>query len=327
MGEAKILDWIEKNYRFQKNSRLIIGPGDDAAVLKTSSGKVLVITTDEMVDGFHFVSYFKYPAEIAQKLLRINLSDLAAMGNVRPLTCVAGAGLPGNVSVEWVKKFTRFLALEAHKFGVSLAGGNLAGSKTLHVYATVLGEARRKEIITRYGAKPGDYVYSAGFLGDSRGGLEILKGMSPNPPPLRLRRAYPGEKTLLRRFWKPEPMLKAGEILGKFKLASSLIDNSDGLFRSMEIISESSRCKIRISLDKKAVSKELIEYSAFKKTDWRDYALSGGEDYGLIFTAKPENEKRISKLIPSSVKIGIVEKGRGVLIENYEGKAKTFEHF
>ncbi|MBI4656156.1 MAG: thiamine-phosphate kinase [Elusimicrobia bacterium] len=351
IGEAKILDWIERNYRFQKDSGLLIGPGDDAAVLKTSPGKVLVITTDEMVEGVHFPDYTGYPAEIAQKLLRINLSDLAAMGNVKPLVCVVGAGLPRNLPVEWVKKFTRSLAVEAKAFGLSLAGGNLARSKTLHVYATVLGEALPGEIITRYGAKSGDYVYSAGFLGDAKAGLEIAEGAGRNSRTAAEQRASGSssvgryatrpagvggyaddrksllEKTLLSRFRNPEPMFKAGGILGKFRLATALIDNSDGLMRSLEIISGASKCGIRVSLGKKAVSKELIEYAGLKKKNWRGYALSGGEDYGLIFFAKPENENRILKLIPQAVKIGAVEKGRGVFVENYGSALETFEHF
>jgi thiamine-monophosphate kinase len=319
MNESRILDYIEDNFSVSKDKRLLIGPGDDAAVLKTASGKVLVATTDEMVEGTHFLRGFDYPEKIAKKLIRINLSDLAAMGNVKPLTCLSGGGMPKNTPSTWIKKFIKTLNSEAEKFGLNLSGGNLARSNNLHVYITILGEANKSEIITRYGAKSGDALYSIGHLGDSKAGLEIfLSGKKPKS-------AY--GKKLLERFWQPKPMIEAGNILGKHKLAQCMLDNSDGLLRSVKIIARASACKVVLSLKEKDISKELRDYAKSRRKKCLDYAISGGEDYGLIFTANVKNKKKIQKLLPKAKIIGRIEKGTGINFENYDGKNKSFEHF
>lgn len=319
MNESSILDYIEDNFRVSKDKRLLIGPGDDAAVLKTKGGKVLVVTTDEMVEGTHFLHGADYPEKLAKKLIRINLSDLAAMGNVKPLTCLSGGGMPKNMPASWIKKFIKTLNLEAEKFGLNLSGGNLARSESLHIYMTVLGEANKSEIITRYGAKRGDELYSIGHLGDSKAGLEIfLSGKKPKSV---------CEKKLVERFWQPKPMMEAGNILGKYKLARCMLDNSDGLLRSIKIISRASKCKVVLSLKEKNLSKELKEYAKSRRKKSLDYAVSGGEDYGLIFTANLKNKNKIKKLLPKAKVIGRIEKGTGIDFENYNGKNKSFEHF
>ncbi|MCK5582730.1 MAG: thiamine-phosphate kinase, partial [Elusimicrobiales bacterium] len=300
MNESRILDYIEDNFAVQKDKRLLIGPGDDAAVLKTKSGKVLVATTDEMVEGTHFLKGFDYPEKLAKKLLRINLSDLAAMGNVKPLSCLSGGGMPKNTPAPWIKKFIKTLNKEAEKFGLNLSGGNLARSKNLHMYLTVLGEADKSEIITRYGAKPGDELYSIGSLGESKAGLEIfLSGKKPKTL---------SEKKLIERFWEPKPMMEAGNILGRYKLANCMLDNSDGLLRSVKIIAGASKRQVVLSLKEKDISKELKEYALSKRKNCLDYAISGGEDYGLIFTASLKNKSRIKKLLPKARVIGRIEK-------------------
>ncbi len=319
LGEAKILDWIEKTFSLQKDKRLLVGPGDDAAVIKVSPDRVLVVTTDELVDKTHFINPFRFPDLIARKLLRINLSDLSGMGNVQPVTCVIGAGLPGKIPFKWVREFVTEISREAKSFGLSVCGGNLARSDTLHVYMTVIGQARADEIITRCGAKPGDLVYSIGSIGDSRAGFKIFMHDR--------RQIKKKKKKLLARFWVPDIRLKEAAILGRHKLASSLIDNSDGLLRSLEIISKKSGCRMNIKLSEDCISKELKDYSMLTKNDWKKYAILGGEDYGLIFTVPYQKVGKLKSLIPDAVFIGRVEKGSRVKIEDYKGEQKTFEHF
>ncbi|MEA3307187.1 MAG: thiamine-phosphate kinase [Elusimicrobiota bacterium] len=319
INENRILDYIEDNFTVQKDKRLLIGPGDDAAVIKGKAGKLLVATTDEMVEGTHFLRGADYPVELAKKLIRINLSDLAAMGNVKPLTCLSGGGLPKNMHLGWIKKFVRTLNSEAEKFGLNLSGGNLARSENLHIYMTVLGEAEKSGIITRYGARPGDELYSLGYLGDSKAGLEIfLSGKKPETL---------GDKKLIKRFWEPQPKLEAGSILGEHRLSRCMLDNSDGLLRSVEIIARASKCRVIVHLKEKDISKELVTYAKSRKKNCLDYAIVGGEDYGLIFTVSQKNRSKIKKLLPKAKIIGRIEKGKGFSFENHEGKNKSFEHF
>ncbi|MCX5784779.1 MAG: thiamine-phosphate kinase [Elusimicrobia bacterium] len=319
LGEAGLLTRIEKHFKFPKDSRLLLGPGDDCAVLRQSSGKALVITTDEIVEGTHFLMRFSTPEDLAAKLIRINLSDLAAMGPVRPVSCVAGAGLNSGLPLSFITRFLKKLKSEALRFGITVAGGNLAGARENHFYLTVWGEAVFSGLITRYGARPGDFIFNVGPLGEAAAGLELLKSSD--------KKNIEKFKRLVKSFWRPEPQLRAGRLLGENKLASAMLDNSDGLARSAVIIAGLSKCRTALDLPEEAASKELKRYAAMKGRDWRSYALKGGEDFGLVFTVPERKTALLKKLLPAAVCVGRIEKGRGSVIENYAGKTPAFSHF
>ncbi|MCM2266726.1 MAG: thiamine-phosphate kinase [Elusimicrobiales bacterium] len=318
-AEARLIEHIEKTFRFPGDRRLLLGPGDDCAVLRHGAGRDLVITTDEMVEGTHYLARFARPEDIARKLLRINLSDLASMGDVKPVSCVVGSGLRKDIRPDFTRRFMRALKAEALRFGISIAGGNLAGARENHFYMTVWGETGRGKIVTRYGARPGDLLFNVGQLGLAAAGLEILMGGSAP-----LKRKFPG---LVKAFWRPEPMLAAGALLGREGLASAMLDNSDGLARSAAIISELSGCRVLVSPGEGACDRRLRAYSLLSGRPWRYYAVGGGEDYGLVFTAPARRLARIKALLPGARVVGRVEKGRGAAIENFNGKFKSFEHF
>lgn len=318
-GETSVLAEIEKTFRFPADRRLLLGPGDDCAVLRHVPGQDLVITTDEMVEGTHYLARFATPENIARKLMRINLSDLAAMGAVRPVSCVVGAGLRKDTPADFLRRFIRTLKTEALRFGISVAGGNLAGAREDHFYMTVWGEARLRELVTRYGAKPGDLLLNIGPLGEAAAGLEILKqGQAAEI------KKFPA---LVRSFWAPRPQLAEGRLIGARGLATAMLDNSDGLLRSAGIISSLSRCRVLLSPGERACSRALRAWCAAGKKDWRSYAISGGEDYGLVFSARPELLGKIKSLLPGAAVVGRLEKGAGVEVENFNGKVKSFEHF
>ena len=318
-GEAGILSHIEKYLRFPRDRRLVLGPGDDCAVVRASPGKDIVITTDELVENTHFLRRFSTPEDLARKLMRVNLSDLASMGAVRPVSCVTGAGLPKDLPPDFVRRFLRALKAEALRFGISVAGGNLAGAREMHFYMTVWGEAGKGKVITRYGARPGDILFNLGPLGEAKAGLEILM------------RGRAAEKNrfagLVRSFLVPEPLLKAGALIGTRGLATAMLDNSDGLVRSAAILSELSKCRVRLRAGEAMVSAALRAYASARSVPQLGYALSGGEDYGLVFTARPEKAALIKKLLPGASAVGRIEKGHGVKLEGYEGKAGSFDHF
>jgi len=318
-GEARLLEHIEKTFRFPLDRRLLLGPGDDCAVLRHGTGRDLVITTDEMVEGTHYLARFAAPEDLARKLMRMNLSDLASMGEVTPVSCVVGSGLRKDTPPQFTLRFMKELKAEALRFGISIAGGNLAGARENHFYMTVWGEAGKSRLVTRYGAKPGDLLLNIGPLGLSAAGLEILMGGSA-----ARRKKFP---SLIKAFWRPEPMLKAGALIGRNGLATAMLDNSDGLARSAAIISDLSRCRVIVDPGEEACAPVLRAYSAAAGRPWRRYAVNGGEDYGLIFTAKPGRLAEIKKLLPAAQVVGRVEKGSGTRIENFNGQVKSFEHF
>ena len=318
-GEARLIEHIEKTFRFPGDRRLLLGPGDDCAVLRHGAGRDLVITTDEMVEGTHYLARFASPEDIARKLTRMNLSDLASMGEVEPVSCVVGSGLRKDIPPDFARRFMKELKAEALRYGISVAGGNLAGARENHFYMTVWGEAGRSPLVTRYGAKPGDLLFNFGPLGLAAAGLEVLMGGSPAE-----KKKFPA---LVKAFWRPEPQLKAGALIGREKLASAMLDNSDGLARSAAILSGLSRCRVTAAPGEDACAPVLRAYCEYKKKPWRQYALSGGEDYGLIFTAPEKNLGRIKKLLPAARVVGRLEKGSGARIENFNGKVESFEHF
>jgi thiamine-monophosphate kinase len=318
-GESGFLAHIEKFFQFPRDKRLLLGPGDDCAVLRPAPGKYLVITTDELVENTHFLRRFSRPEELARKLLRINLSDLAAMGRVRPVSCLAGAGLPKDIPAGFVLRFLKALKKEALKFGISIAGGNLSRAREMHFYMTVWGEAGKGGLVTRYGARPGDILFNLGPLGEAKAGLELLKSGSA-----RDKKRF---KRLVRAFWEPKPFLEEGAVIGLRGLASAMLDNSDGLARSAVTLSEFSGCRVRVNAGPEAVSPVLTAYAAGRGRSWREYALSGGEDYGLVFTAPPAKTDLVKKLLPAASAVGLVEKGVGVVFEGYEKKIRSFSHF
>lgn len=318
-GEARLLEHIEKTFRFPGDKRLLLGPGDDCAVLRHGAGRDLVITTDEMVEGTHYLARFATPEDIARKLTRMNLSDLASMGDVKPVSCVVGSGLRKDTPPDFTRRFMKELKAEALRFGISIAGGNLAGARENHFYMTVWGETGRGGVVTRYGAKPGDLLFNVGNIGLSAAGLEILMAGDKAAA-----RKFPG---LVKAFWRPEPMLEAGAVIGRNSLATAMLDNSDGLARSAAILASLSKCRVILSPGEGLCRPQLRAYAERAGRPWRHYVLNGGEDYGLIFTARPSALRSIKKLLPAASVVGRVEKGRGTVIENYDGKVESFEHF
>lgn len=318
-AEARLIEHIEKTFRFPGDRRLLLGPGDDCAVLRHAAGRDLVITTDEMVEGTHYLPRFATPEDIARKLTRMNLSDLASMGEVTPVSCVVGSGLRRTTPPDFSLRFMRELRREALRFGITVAGGNLAGARENHFYMTVWGEAGKSRLVTRYGARPGDLLVNIGPLGEAAAGLEILMNERAAD-----KKRYPG---LVKAFWRPEPQLAAGALLGRLGLATAMLDNSDGLARSAAIISELSRCRVTVSPGEDACSAALRRYAAGTGRPWRYYAIGGGEDYGLVFTVRPGKLAELRRRLPAARVVGRVEKGGGAVIENFDGTIKGFEHF
>lgn len=316
MKEKNILDDIEQSFSFQGNKDLLLGPGDDCAILAPMKGN-LVITTDEQVEGTHFLPG-SAPEDIACRLMRSNISDLAGMGYVRPVSCVAGAGLSSSLPDDFVRRFIQGLKKEAEHFGITIAGGNLAGARENHFYLTVWGEAMAKPIL-RNGAKPGNLLAAIGPMGEARAALEILMHGNENK-----KQAYSG---LVENFWRPVPQLEAGRILAQNEIATAMLDNSDGLYKSAAIIAERSGVRAVIDAEMVKPSTLLTEWCAEEGKDAVSYAIDGGEDYGLVFALPPDKLPELRKLLPQSIVIGHFETGKGTEIIKFHGKIKGFEHF
>ncbi len=305
-------------------SQLCIGARDDAGVLRLTSGKTLVATTDAMVEGIHFERKWFAWEDLGYKVLAVNLSDLAAMGDVKPLAVLVSAAFPGDTPVRSVDKFYQGMSKCAQRWKIGFLGGDTVGSKKgWFVSVTAFGEASRTSLVTRSGARPGDYLVVTGPLGLARAGLEILQSG---------RKKALWARPLLNAFNRPQPRFLAGKLLGRDHLASSLLDCSDGLEASVKLLCESSGVGMKVDLNRLPTSPALRRWATRRSRPAWDYALRGGEDYELVFTARPYLWKVIERRLPGAKRIGLVVPEREGVSATLNGrriplKGYGFSHF
>jgi thiamine-monophosphate kinase len=289
-----------------------LGLLDDAAVLALEPGERLVLTMDTIVEGVHFLP--TDPADlVARKLLRVNLSDLAAMG-AKPVGYLSSIALPRRCDDAWVGRFATGLAEDQAAFGISMLGGDSVstpGPVTLTVTALGIVEAGRE--IRRSGARPGDLVLVSGTIGDGALGLMAANLSLPD-----LDEGHRAE--LVDRYRLPRPRLELGRTLAG--LAHAMIDVSDGLVADLGHIADVSGVSAvieaaRIPLSAAAGSALALDVGLFERI------LTGGDDYEILFTAGPESLEEILALgrtldVPVTL-IGHIEAGSGVRVVDRDG--------
>jgi thiamine-monophosphate kinase len=274
------------------------GLTDDAAVLDVAAGCRLVATADAMVAGVHFRQ--QDPAAlVARKLLRVNLSDLAAMG-ARPKGYLLTIMLPPDTESGWIEAFAGGLAEDQEIFGVALLGGDTVGtSGPMSLALTALGEVKAGAELRRAGARVGDAVYVSGTVGDGALGLAALEGRLDTL-------SEAGRRALAGRYQLPEPRLRLGSALSG--IAHATIDVSDGLAADLGHIAESSGVGAVIEAPLVPLSEAAAEVLAADPGWWRA-VLAGGDDYELLFTAGTGAAAEISALA-LSLDLPLTEIGR-----------------
>jgi thiamine-monophosphate kinase len=255
-----------------------LGLVDDAALLDPRPGMQLVLTKDAMVAGVHFLE--ADPAgQIAQKLLRVNLSDLAAMG-AAPIGYLLALARPRAIEDDWLAAFCAGLADDNAAFQISLLGGDTVSTPgPLTLSLTAIGELPKGTALLRSGARSGDDMWVSGTLGDAALGLAVLQGALDVAEPLR--------SHLIERYRLPRPRLALGQALRG--LAHAAIDISDGLLADLGHIVKTSAIGAEIRID-------LLPLTAADLPGAQDAALSGGDDYELLFTAPPTQRNAIEQL-------------------------------
>jgi thiamine-monophosphate kinase len=251
---------------------------DDAALLEPRPGMQLVLTKDAMVADVHFLPADP-PDQIAKKLLRVNLSDLAAMG-AAPMGYLLALARPRAIEDEWLDAFCAGLAEDNAAFEISLLGGDTVGTPgVLTLSLTAIGEVPKGRALLRSGAKAGDDIWVSGTLGDAALGLAVLQG--------RLELAEPVRSHLIERYRLPRPRLALGQALRG--VAHAAIDISDGLLADLGRIAETSDLGAEIRID-------LLPLCQADLPGAWDAALSGGDDYELLFAAPPSQRSVIARL-------------------------------
>ena len=284
-----------------------LGLADDAAVFDVPSGFEIVIAADAISSGIHFLGN-ETGDLVASRLLRTNLSDMAAMGALPKYYLITG-GLPKSAPQNFVKDFCERLGLEQKQFSVALLGGDSIAQKNDITYSmTMIGLVKKGQYLRRAGAKSGDDIYVSGTLGD---GALFLK--------------HKENEHFKEKFSRPMPRIELGQKL--VGLATACIDVSDGLCQDLGHLVSNAEVKI----DAVPISDAAPQH----KSEYIDAALYGGDDYELLFTAPGDAElqiKRLEKELDLRItKIGRVKSEGGIVLNNngelQKPKKAGYNHF
>ena len=302
---------------------VILGIGDDGALLQVPHNKQLVVSVDTLVADVHFPADAK-PDDIAERALRTNLSDLAAMG-AEPLWFTLALTLPKNSeysSEEWLRGFSRGLFRTANQYEIVLVGGDTT-SGPLSITVQVMGAVEPHHPLRRDGASIGDFVCVTNYLGDGAAALAVIQK--------QLHVTQEDEKYLRDRFYRPVPRLAEANLLRG--IASAALDISDGLAGDLNHICEASDLGAIIDVGNIPLSPALLAINDLQQT--RIWALSGGDDYELCFTVSPEKMPELAMLIAQekihATVVGEIIAGSGVHCEldgePFELAQQGFQHF
>ena len=318
LGERELLALIRRHFSVPRKD-VVLGIGDDAAVINPGSGKLLV-SKDLLVEDSDFIFRLQDPRLLGRKSLNVNLSDIAAMGG-RALYSVLGLGLPKDISLDWVVEFFAGFKEAGREGGTVLIGGDISQAGKVLVSVTVIGKAAHP--VLRRGARPGDAVFVSGVLGDAKQGLILYK-----------RGCRPGRDkaadVFLKAFLDPRPRTELGRRLAAGRIASAMIDCSDGLSVDLNHICQASGVGAEIDLAKIPLSPAL---RSFQKKPL-PLALHGGEDFELVFTAPRKKLGAIEVLRRSFplTEIGRITRDKGIRTVDEMGRLRGleirgFEHF
>jgi thiamine-monophosphate kinase len=316
LPEKKIIARIrgEVARRGSSKSATAVGIGDDCAVVNVAPSHQALVTTDFSLEGIHFRQEWHPADAVGHRCLARGLSDIAAMGG-EPLAAFLSLAVPANLAQTWVDDFLRGLLGLTEKFGVPLGGGDIAESPAgILADIVVLGSVPKGKAVLRSGARPGDAIYVTGELGTSAATLNLLSNGKKLRPADYAAHFY------------PRPRIEVGHFLRAKKLASAMIDLSDGLSTDLGHICDES--EVGAELDVEAIPVGRI---GRRRVDVH-FALHGGEDYELLFTA-PRGKRVPPQIAGVAVtQIGRVRRGRKVVLRAADGTSQElrpqgWEHF
>src|SRR4030067_3766572 len=310
LGEFGLIKTLQTQC-IETSPEILKGIGDDAAAVKIRADKTL-ITTDMLLEGIHFDLSFTTFYQLGYKTLEVNISDIFAMGG-KPKYFLLSIGIPKNYQSKNIHELYSGIRKIAKKFGIAVVGGDTCASRHgLVLSGTLIGEAGK--IIMRSGAKEGDSIFVTNTLGDSAMGLMLLKKLRTKNWKLRTSQ-FPvpsSQLKLIRRHLMPEP-----KPLEDTTGVTAMIDVSDGLLIDLTHICDESKVGAMVYIDKIPISGELAETAKKLNMDPVKFALKGGEDYVLLFTAPPgikTNAVEIGKII-----------GKGRFLVDIKGKKIPFK--
>ena len=280
------------------NKSIVAGIGDDAAVFRTTSGKETVITADLLVEDIDFRRTTTPPYLLGHKALAVSLSDIAAMGS-RPLWSLVSIGVPEDVwQTDFVERLYDGWMDLANRYGVQLIGGDTSRTNERVVIDSIMiGECSAGLAVKRTGASPGDHIYVTGSLGAAAAGLRLIeRGAHLADQNLGDEDSQKLDHVLLRQL-RPEPRVGWGIVLGEERLATAMIDLSDGLSSDLNHLCTASDVGALLDASLLPIDERVVELCGRRALDPLQLALHGGEDFELLFTVKPENVARLPRRV------------------------------
>jgi thiamine-monophosphate kinase len=318
LGEFKLIDLLAKMVG-GGDERLLIGIGDDAAAWQ-GDDSIQLASVDSFIQGVHFTPQTTPWPDVGAKALAVNISDIAAMGGI-PRYALVSLALPDDSQVEDVAALYNGMLKLAKQYGVSIIGGDISRAPLVAVTITILGSSPTKKILTRSSAQVGDTVAVTGNLGAAAVGMALLKN--------ERHLDKEAESRLKDAFLHPTPRIAEGLLLVEQGVKAA-IDISDGLVADLNQICKASGVGARIEVERVPI--EPAVKTAFSEKAL-ELALSGGEDYELLFTASDEIVEKVKKAASGPITpIGEITAGKGVTLIDKEGKPfklskAGWEHF
>jgi thiamine-monophosphate kinase len=301
-----------------RSSRLILGIGDDAAIVGPRRGTEWVLTCDQFLEGVHFLADVHPPDSVGYKALARATSDIAAMGATPRLFLLAMA-LPESRTGRWLDGFLRGMGRAARELGLTVAGGDTSKSRNVTINLSVLGEINTGRALRRSGARPGDIIYVSGRLGAAQLGLELVRAGLGRQARFR---------GLIQQHLYPRIRVKLAVWLAKHRTPSAMMDISDGLSTDLGRLCNASGVGARIWEDRIPA----VGIPTALATGWRgrpinriQMALQGGDDYGLLFTVAPRNVNRLSRApeFRDLTAIGEIVRARRIDLVGNDGGARV----
>lgn len=309
-------------------SEVILGIGDDCAAIALSGADLLLWTVDTLVEGVHFDLAYTSLTQLGWKSLAVNLSDIAAMGG-EPKHALLSLGWPPDRDRRLALAFAEGLAQAAREYGVAIIGGDTVASPPgLVVTVTLTGSVPATQMLRRSGAQVGDLIFVSGPLGEAAAGLTILRQGLELAPDIKI--------PLIEAHLLPRPQLAAGRVLAQGGLATALIDTSDGVATDLYHICQASGVGARLPAASVPISPRVQTAASCLNRAALTLALTGGEDYLLLFTSPPEIAGGLARSFAEAgllapLPLGRIVPGDRVILETSGGdldiSGHGYDHF
>ncbi|MFH0810332.1 MAG: thiamine-phosphate kinase [Pseudomonadota bacterium] len=313
LGELRLLQLFEDRLGVRREQEVLLALGDDCAVIGAGSTNML-LTADMLVEGVHFRRELIPPRLLGRKSVVVNLSDLAAMGGT-PRYGLLSLGLPEDLDVDYVEELMAGIEDVASPLGMDIVGGDTTRSPHLVINLALVGECPRPVLRSR--ARPGEAVYITGPTGLAAAGLELMRAGRAEQFP-----------RLVEAQNEPQARLAAGVALAASGLVGAMIDISDGLARDLGHVSNLSGVAATMEEALVPLDGGVREAADLLGRNPLDWALGGGEDYELLFTALPTHEARLDAVLAKAgcraLRVGEMERGRGVSLRHVDGRCSGF---